>query len=188
MSTSTSVFKPEFSAARFRDLVLHVAKECEADPTFGATKLNNILFYVDFYAYRRTGKPITGATYQKLPEGPAPREMLRQRATLVEDGVARLVARPYFNGVQHRLVVTAGNEIDPDKAFSDEEREIIGEVIKFFEGKTAREASDFSHTHRGWMLAEYGEDIPYGTAWLSDDYLDQDERAFGLELAKKHDR
>lgn len=169
--------------SRFRDLVLYISKQYEKDPTFGAIKLNKVLYYADFYAYRVLGHSITGATYQKLPEGPAPRQLLEQRRILVDGGHARLVARPYFNGVQHRLFVVPGHEVDPKNVFADQELTIIDEVIDFFRGKTAREVSDYSHRERGWVLVDYGEDIPYETAWLSTDPMEEDEYQTGVMLA-----
>ena len=62
----------EFEPDKFRELIVYICKKSEGDPTFGAVKLNKILYYADFAAYRILGKPITGAQYQKLREGPAP--------------------------------------------------------------------------------------------------------------------
>jgi len=35
---------------KFQELLLYVAARCEGAPTFGATKLNKILFFADFLA------------------------------------------------------------------------------------------------------------------------------------------
>ena len=40
---------------KLKELILHIAKECCDDPTFGATKLNKILWWADFLFYRATG-------------------------------------------------------------------------------------------------------------------------------------
>ena len=70
----------QFDQDRFVELMAFIARGSIADPTFGAVKLNKILYYADFSAYRMFGQPLTGATYFKLQEGPAPREMLQARA------------------------------------------------------------------------------------------------------------
>lgn len=62
---------------KFRELILYVANMSRNDPDFGAVKLNKILYYADFRAYRELGRPISGAAYRKLSEGPAPRQLLR---------------------------------------------------------------------------------------------------------------
>jgi hypothetical protein len=86
----------EFNESKFRNLLLHLSTLCEDDPRFGATKLNKLLYYIDFGAYRLLGQPVTGATYQNLPEGPAPRELVAVRDALIKEGAAAMEVRPYF--------------------------------------------------------------------------------------------
>ena len=51
---------------RMAELIVYIADLCQEDPTFGATKLNKILFYADFASYAKYGRPITGQEYQRL--------------------------------------------------------------------------------------------------------------------------
>jgi len=67
--------RPKYNEEKLAELILYVCHKSEADERFGATKLNKILFYSDFAAYRQLGQPITGADYQNLEEGPAPRKL-----------------------------------------------------------------------------------------------------------------
>src|SRR5688572_1912439 len=60
------------SRERLRELMLFIAERCLNDPTFGAVKLNRILFLADFISFARYGEPITGTPYRKLPSGPVP--------------------------------------------------------------------------------------------------------------------
>ena len=55
-----TITMPEYDERKLKELILYVADRCEADPTFGAIKLNKTLFYADFLAFASTGKPITG--------------------------------------------------------------------------------------------------------------------------------
>src|SRR5260370_21134206 len=71
---------------RLRELILYVASKCSSDPEFNATRLNKILFYSDFVSYARTGKPITGAAYQALPHGPAPKRLKPISHRLIAEG------------------------------------------------------------------------------------------------------
>jgi antitoxin SocA-like protein len=61
---------------KLRELTLYVSRKSEADEPFSSTKLNKLLFYIDFSAYWDFGKPITGEEYQCLEFGPAPRRIL----------------------------------------------------------------------------------------------------------------
>ena len=163
----------ELDWAKFKELIVYVAAKSRDDPTFGAIKLNKVLYYADFTAYRRLGRPITGAAYFKLQEGPAPRQLLSARDELISEGRLRIEQRTLFSYVQKRPVLSEGCE--PDSEFlRPEERALVDEIVDFFWGKTAREVSDYSHREPGWILAEDRADIPYESAWLSAEPIDQE--------------
>ena len=181
MEESIVADKFPFNSEKFKELICYVAKQSEGDPAFGSIKLNKILFYADFAAYRDLGQPITGACYQKLREGPAPRELLAARDELIASGDVYVEERPYFTGIQKRLAVSERRALDRE-LFEPKEIEIVDSVIRAFYGKTAREVSDFSHREPGWALAENRETIPYETAWISADPLDQDAEEAGMRF------
>ena len=56
---------------KLKELVLYIAQKSEDDPSFGATKLNKILFAADFYFFGQTGRSITGASYVHRGKGRA---------------------------------------------------------------------------------------------------------------------
>ena len=174
----------EFDEAKFRELVLYIADKSKEDPRFGAVKLNKLLYYSDFEAYRRLGESITGANYQKLSEGPAPAQMLPQRRVVLDLGDGVMEYRPYFTGTQHRLVA----QRKPDEDYFDtEELEIVDQVIEGMWHMTAREVSEFSHGELGWQAARLGEVIPYQTAWLSSDPVSQEAEEYATALSSRID-
>jgi hypothetical protein len=67
--------------SKLQELILYIARRSEDVRHFGANKLNKLLFYTEFLAYSKTGRSITGATYERLEHGPAPRGLA---ATLEE--------------------------------------------------------------------------------------------------------
>ena len=163
------MYKPKINRQKFRNLMLYLAHMSRKDPHFGAVKLNKLMYFCDFIAFLRLGKPITGAEYQRLPEGPAPLQLLPERDYLIEHEEARLEHKPYFRYVQQRLVPTSDDTDDIDrwtKEFGDDEIEIISEVLGAMWNMTAREASEMSHREVGWILANPQEVIPYETAAL----------------------
>lgn len=174
----------EFNSTKFRELLLYIAEQCADDPTFGSVKLNKILFYADFAAYRQLRRPITGATYRKLSEGPAPKELLPSRHHLVDAGRLAIESRSYFGHMQKRPVALSVDDADVS-VFSESELEIVDETIAFFRGKSAREVSDYSHREPGWILAQDYEEIPYQTAHLSAEPVDQETQLHALEVARE---
>ena len=153
-------------------------------PSFGAVKLNKILYYADFDAYRLLGQPITGATYRKLQAGPAPKQLLSARDELIQEGRLWLDSRQYFNRIQKRLLLVEG-ESPNSELFAPEERQVIDSVIEFLWPMSAREASDYSHREPGWMLAGEREEIPYESAFLSADPIDQETEETGIRIGRE---
>ena len=181
MEISPATDQIVFNSEKFRELLVYVSKKCEGDPTFGAVKLNKILYYADFAAYRQCRKPITGAKYRKLSEGPAPRELIAERDALLASGDAEVREAAYFTGVQKRLTIKPGRQANIEM-FDPGELELVDEIIGFFRGKTAREVSDFSHREPGWALSKNLAVIPYETAWLSANPLPQEiEESLSLD-------
>jgi hypothetical protein len=170
--------------ARLGELMLYVAICCEGDANFGSTKLNKILFYADFIAYVRNGAAITGAEYQKLEHGPAPRRLKPVERALVERHDAVVADRRRFAHVQQRLIPLREPDLD---LFTGSQIAIVDEVIAALKNHNAAQVSELSHQFPGWQLAELGETIPYYTALIPDDDWQPDEEALrvGAELAAK---
>lgn len=166
------MYEPTFDPDKFQGVMLYASGRAlnDGDQYFGAVKLNKLLYYADFISFQRHSTPITGATYQKLREGPAPKELLRQRDILVDSQKAEIKPVRVFNYVQNRLLPKT--DIEPSNWFSDDEIAIIDEVIAEFKGKTAAQVSEMSHKEAGWVMAKEGEVIPYETALLDPIYGD----------------
>src|SRR5438034_140375 len=89
-----------FSDRRFKDLLLYVAERLGDDPTFGETKLNKVLFFSDFQAFRVLGRPITGAEYQRNIYGPTARLYTVMREKLLRWGQLKVERRMVVDHVQ----------------------------------------------------------------------------------------
>src|ERR1700687_3249069 len=152
---------------RLGELMLYIAAKCESLRSFGAVKLNKILFYSDFLAYERLGKPITGAVYQKLQHGPAPKRLLPVRQKLLKQQDAAMRVESLFVGCAEKRLFALRK---PDLTeFSAEEIALVDEVIELCSNLTATEVSAVSHEFAGWKFAAPGEEIPYFTIHLPDE-------------------
>ena len=136
----------EFSGEKFRALVLHLADCSRDDKRFGATKLNKLLFYADTESYLALGAPITGATYQRLREGPAPREIMAERGILLTSGDATMESRPFHGMTQERLVPTGTVDVT---LLNPEEIAIADAVVAKFWNYPASRISGYSHRECG---------------------------------------
>jgi len=167
------------SDAKLRELILLISEWSQADPKFGAIKLNKLLFHADFSAFLTFGAPITGQEYFALPQGPAPRrlkpvtEQMKQRNEFAWKEV------DYFGRPQKRpLALRSPNLAD----FSGEQVKLVRQTVEKFWDLTATEISDQSHLFLGWKAANLKETIPYTTALVSRRPPTEKERKRGLRL------
>ncbi|MEA2386836.1 MAG: hypothetical protein QOJ22_1010 [Thermoleophilaceae bacterium] len=162
----------DFNRGKFKELVLLFAHEAArtGDEGFGMVKLNKLLYHADFEAFRRFGRPITGASYERQEFGPVARPL-----PLVLDELAaagrlswELIARG-----DHTAKVP-GLTDDPNAApdlsqFVDQERDQIRETLRALATYGGKSVSHWSHEESaGWrMVAEDGREIEYETAFFS---------------------
>lgn len=174
--------RTEFNRRKFKELILYLAEKSGDDPGFAATKLNKLMYFVDFEAYRRLGRSITGARYQKLPWGPAAVEFLPLQDELVRDELARLDLRE--RGGHTQRVTVPLSPSDP-RVFLPEEIEIIEAVMEELRPYDATGSSDYSHERSaGWQVVDEGALIPYHTAIVSTEPVPQED----LERARDYVR
>ena len=164
------------------ELILYVAECCADDPTFGAIKLNKILWWSDFQAFGRLGGPITGVRYVRRPQGPAPYRLLPVRNRLIRLDAAEMEERPVGQRLQERIVALRA----PDKLFTQEQLDIVDEVIRDLWGMTATEVSERSHGKAWQIAAEDGVPIPYEAVFLSDEPVTDADVARTKELAEEY--
>ncbi len=152
-----------YDADKFTEMVVHVAGRLKDDRAGGATKLNKVLFFAEFTHLRRHHRVISGCEFQKLPHGPAPRQLLPVRKKLIGSGAAELVEEDFLGRPQQRLIPSRAANLD---VFSDDELQTIEDVLEQLAGMTGNQVSELSHQEPGWRLSEVGETIPFSAAFL----------------------
>lgn len=164
---------------RLRQLILYVARRCETATYFGLTKLNKILWKADFEAFAARQRPITGRSYQRLPLGPALREMVPLLKEMLRDGILQLEIVYYGKDEEGRDV----EEKRPKAAaepklsyFTEEDMGFVERAIAYYWTKTGRETSDDSHGV-AWKARKHKSAMYYELSYLSDDQITDVERA-----------
>jgi hypothetical protein len=177
-------YSPIFEAAKFKELMLYAAEKSVEDPMFGATKLNKILFFCDFLCFGLAGHSITGASYQRLKNGPVPIQLPAIAREIEQANDGYFIVRPYFNLKQRRLIAKRpANRL----RFSVEELDLINGVITNLERSNATDVSNLSHLRsRAWQVAEEGETIPYTAVFLSTRKATTSDLQRGRELARQY--
>ena len=169
------------SQQKLRELVLYVAGACENDPDFGMVKLNKVLFHADFSWFAKTGRPITGADYQKEEQGPVAHAMVPVLRNAEADRDLDIRKTPRGGYEQKRVVPRRKPRLE---LFTKEEIAAVDESIELLKGMSAAELSDYFHNYLGWQAAELHQRIPYETAYFVRRTPTQEELEYALTLEK----
>ena len=149
-------FAPQ-SAARLKNLLLYVLGHM--GETF-QTKMNKVLFYIDFLSYRERGMAISGLTYNALEFGPVPFRWDRVYSA--------------FDEVEEQLRLVQGQECVSLRAcaeadmsdFSEQELAVIDNVCEKLRDMSSRAVSKLSHEEAAWKEhVGRPEPIPFSEAF-----------------------
>ena len=149
-------FAPQ-SMARLKNLLLYVIEQM--GEVF-QTKMNKVLFYIDFLSYRESGMAISGLAYNAIEFGPVP-----QRWDRVYSAFDEVVPEPRLVRDQESTALTASAEADMS-CFTEQERAIIDTVCAKMKGLSAHDISELSHNEPAWQRHLHQvETIPYEEAF-----------------------
>ena len=130
------------SLTRLKNIMLSILNQCNG---MWCTKMNKLLFYIDFYAYRERGYAMTGLTYKAIDFGPVPERWDRVYSEFSEISQDIQQCGDYEGSILH-----AHSPIT-DGVLSDDEIQIITTVCKTFGNKSSREVSQISHNENAWL-------------------------------------
>lgn len=157
----TDLLQPAFDREKFKDVVHFICDNCNIHE-LGNVKLHKILYFSDMLCFLSTGNPMTGAEYQKQQFGPAARHLSATIDQLIRDNRLRVEKRNYFGFTKVDYISI--QQPSRLRLGSNEEVQILREVIDFVCARSAKEISELSH-NEAWHAAELGETIPYYSAF-----------------------
>ena len=132
----------QISLDRLKNILLYFIEK--SDGVF-FTKMNKLLFYADFMAYRVTGKGMTGLAYKAIAHGPVP--VRWDRIYSFYDEIDQEIVQ-FSDGREGTKLVS---KLSPDMAeFSDDELKILEYVSQRFKNETPTQISETSHEEEAW--------------------------------------
>jgi uncharacterized phage-associated protein len=145
------------STKRLKNLLLYVLGQM--GETY-QTKMNKVLFYIDFLSYRERGMAISGLAYNAIEFGPVPQRWDRVYSAFDEvEERLRLVQN------QECVSLEAAGEADMS-CFTEQEMSIINEVCAKVKNMTSRAISKMSHEEPAWKdHVGAPETIPFSDAF-----------------------
>ena len=152
----------QFDRAKLKAVILYACSRC--DPSrLGAVKLHKVLYFLDMLRYAGSGTPAIGATYRKHVWGPTCDQLLSTLREMDREGTIQFNEVDYFGFRKKEFIPLVPAETD---RFGTEEKELLDEIIDFVcFNNTSKTISEYSH-QRPWEMVEFGDVIPYRTAFL----------------------
>lgn len=149
-------FAPQ-STLRLKNLLLYVLNKM--GEVF-QTKMNKVLFYIDFLSYRERGMAISGLAYNALGYGPVP-----QRWDRVYSAFDEVIPQPRLVHDQESIALTT-NDVADISCFTEQELAVIDYVCSKMKDLSARDISELSHREPAWQNhLRQSETIPYSEAF-----------------------
>ena len=143
----------QLSLNRLKNVILYILNRCN---DVWITKMNKLLFYVDFMSYRELGMAITGLTYRAIDFGPVPERWDRVYSEFPE--VTQALCRV---GDCVGSVLTTSAQAD-ESLFSEKERQVMDAVCSRLGSDTSSEIVSLSHSESAWRNHyEQHERIPF---------------------------
>lgn len=129
------------SLERLKNILLYVISKCGET---WYTKMNKILFYIDFTSYRDLGMAISGLQYRAIDYGPVPEHFARVYCEFPE-----IENLPRCAGEYEGLILSS--EAIPDMSlFSTAEIGLMEDVCKSLCTCTSRQLTELSHQESAW--------------------------------------
>ena len=145
------------SLSRLKNLMLYLLEHTN---DVWCTKMNKLLFYIDFFAYRENGMAISGLSYKAIDFGPVP-----DRWDVVYSEFDEIHQELRSAGDFIGSVLSATVKADMT-LFSEAEIKVIEQVCSRFNGLSSRELSRLSHEEQAWINHhDRHESIPFAEAF-----------------------
>lgn len=181
MSRKLSKFSP--NKDKMRELILYISQSCATQHNFGKTKLVKTLYFADVFSFLRSGQPITGWAYIRMPYGPFPDDIESELEGMIRSNQLQIQAARASSWYEVQKPV---NLREPNLSlFTPDEIHVVNGVIRQLEGLSGSTLSEISHV-MAWKFAREGEEIPYESIHLDTRPLTDAEIIRGMEIAEEH--
>ena len=148
----------QLSLNRLKNIMLYILNKCD---DVWCTKMNKLLFYIDFISYRERGMAMSGLSYRAIDFGPVPERWDRVYSEFPE---VRQELRQVGDFVGCVLIAS----VEPDYTmFTDDELKVLDSICTHFGKMPSREISRISHDEKAWIdHNENHERIPFDEAFF----------------------
>lgn len=146
----------------------------------GITKLMKLLYFLDFWHFKLTGKPVTGSEYFAWANGPVPREVHNELSGTMKSDMAASIKKTEFSDSSF-IKFSPKRKFDQEY-FSERELELL-EIISFmFKDLKSEEIVEISHLkNKPWAKTKETRGLFHKIDYVL--AVDEDEDSISMEQA-----
>jgi len=146
-----------FELEKVENIISYIASKVK---NLTITSLNKYLWYIDCISFNKRGVSITGITYQKQKYGPTITNRLYEELSALNSKYKR---NDYDEESGTKTSIESKMNYDLSE-ISDDEKNIIDQVIKKLKNKKVTEISEMSHKENAWKKSKMLENISFEEA------------------------
>jgi len=153
---------PELNERVYRNAVLYFIKYCN-NQYLHATKLNKLLYYLDFIYFRDHKKSVTGDVYTHKEYGPVPSHIDEILTVLKNEEIIITEAVDYKDGELIRFELKDSGKLD-ESIFLSEQKNLLKQICDEFNNWSTEKIVAQTHLEAPWFYSKPYEIVDYAYA------------------------
>lgn len=155
---------------KYQNSILYFTRYCNNN-YLGATKLNKLMYYLDFLSFQEKGNSVTGDMYIHKDYGPVP-ESIDYILVALQEAEALSTSIERYDGDKIKTIFK--NKKTPDlSVFSEYEKEILEKICQKFELWSTDRIVAQTHLEAPWFYSKPYEIVDYKYASSLDPFEDE---------------
>ena len=143
----------------YENAVLYFIKYCN-NQYLGKTKLNKLLYYLDFISFRDTAKTVSADVYVHQEYGPVPAHMDQILTGLKTKGAIETESMPYKDGEMIRFQIKDPDSLN-ESVFSKGQKILLKEICDEFGSWSTDKIVTQTHLEAPWFFSKPFEIVDY---------------------------
>lgn len=153
---------PKIDERAYKNAVLFFIKYCN-NQYLHATKLNKLLYYLDFIHFRDHKKPVTGDVYIHQGYGPVPSRMNEILTALKNEDIIDTKVVDYKDGELVHFELKSPEKLD-ESIFSADQKKLLKQICDEFGSWPTEKIVAQTHLEAPWFYSKPYEPVDYAYA------------------------
>jgi uncharacterized phage-associated protein len=155
--------RPKIDERAYKNAVLYFIKYCN-NQYLHATKLNKLLYYLDFVYFRDHQKLVTGDAYIHQGYGPVPARIDEILTKLKSEGAIDTEVIPHNDGEMINFRLKDASQFD-ESVFLPEQKKLLKQICDEFGSWPTEKIVAQTHLEAPWFYSKPYEIVDYSYAY-----------------------